>query len=332
MSESTRKLYTVDLSMAPFDVWLVPETIGQPAWYRVPSWRVQFHVDALEGVDVRLHKSLTGLRGWALSEASTGFLMYGGHEHSGELNSGELLDGFVTYGLPKLTQALVAERIAAARARLRKEVPVSSIGSAQRPRLALMWTKDTFGDVGVNPVERSMRFIEEAIELVHALGLSAKAIAAIVARVYARDSGNCGREFGQAQLTLELLAEACGFDLDRLAAAEFARIQQIPQAEWQRRHKAKADIGIALSQSTADKVDDNTRVLELHAALHHSLQNTDEAIEHMEVFAGEVLTWCREVLTREDLPPADRQVWQRRADLVARLIEPQAAEAAPVHE
>jgi hypothetical protein len=193
-----------------------------------------------------------------------------------------------------------------------------------RPARALIWAIGVFGPIAANPVERATRFIEEALELAQSIGVPAARAAAIHARVYARAPGFSTMEIGQAALTLELLAEAIGMNLDASADAELARVRAISNEEWQRRHEAKVRAGIA--GVAAPKPDDNTRVLELHAALHHSLQNTDEAIEHMEIFAGEVLTWCREVLARADLPPADRGLWQRRADQVARLTE--SAEAA----
>jgi hypothetical protein len=192
-----------------------------------------------------------------------------------------------------------------------------------RPARALIWAIGVFGPIAANPVERATRFIEEALELAQSIGVPADRAAAIHARVYARAPGFSTMEIGQAALTLELLAEAIGMNLDASADAELARVRAISNEEWQRRHEAKVRAGIAgvAAPIREPKSDDNTRVLELHAALHHSLQNTDVAIEQIEIFAGEVLTWCREVLTRKDLPPTDREIWQRRADQVALLTE-----------
>jgi hypothetical protein len=115
-----------------------------------------------------------------------------------------------------------------------------------RPSRALMWAVDMFGPVALDPDERAMRFLEEAIELAHALGLSHVTIQAIVKRVYDRPPGDVPREFGQTQMTFECLAKALKIDADDEATQEFYRIQSIPKAEWERRHAAKQAIGMAL--------------------------------------------------------------------------------------
>lgn len=97
-----------------------------------------------------------------------------------------------------------------------------------------------------------MRFIEEAVELVHATRLDRAVVEAIIARVYGRPAGDVEKEVGQAMLTLELLGEAVGFPSDDAATREFARIRAIPKEEWERRHNAKVAIGIALN-ATVDR-------------------------------------------------------------------------------
>jgi hypothetical protein len=110
---------------------------------------------------------------------------------------------------------------------------------------ALAWAVNTFGEIAADKEERAMRFVEEAVELVNALGLDVRTVRAIVERVYGRQKGDRGRELGQAMFTLELLGEALAIDPSRAADAEFTRCQAIPKEEWERRHKAKVDIGIA---------------------------------------------------------------------------------------
>lgn len=114
-----------------------------------------------------------------------------------------------------------------------------------RPSRFLDWAHKTFGDVALDPQERAMRFLEEAIEVAHTAGIGAETMQAIVERVVARPYGNIGREIGQALCTLELFAKVAGVDAEREAAAEFVRVQNIPQSEWDRRHAAKVKIGIA---------------------------------------------------------------------------------------
>jgi hypothetical protein len=114
-----------------------------------------------------------------------------------------------------------------------------------RPREFLAWAVRTFGIVAVDRRERACRFIEESLELVHVEGLEQETVVRIVGRVYARPAGNLAREVGQAQATLECLAENAGLSADAEAEREFARVRAIPREQWHQRQNAKAEIGIA---------------------------------------------------------------------------------------
>lgn len=114
-----------------------------------------------------------------------------------------------------------------------------------RPARFLRWAHQTFGDVALDPRERTTRFLEEAVELAQAMEVPEETVRAVVARVYSRRSGHPERELGQSLATLELLAQAMGVDMDAEATREFQRVQAIPQSEWDRRHKAKVALGIA---------------------------------------------------------------------------------------
>lgn len=118
-----------------------------------------------------------------------------------------------------------------------------------RPSRFLMWARDTFGDIALDPRERAMRFAEEAVELAHACNIDEVVMQAIVRRVYSRLPGEVPKELGQALVTLELLAKAINVNADDEATKEFYRVQAIPKEEWSRRHKAKSDIGIATPES-----------------------------------------------------------------------------------
>lgn len=114
-----------------------------------------------------------------------------------------------------------------------------------RPSRWLRWAHETFGDIALHPRERTLRFVEEAIELGQAADLDSETISAIVARVYSRPPGGLRREIGQCLATLETLAAAVGVDADQEATDELARVQDIPKEEWTKRHAAKVAIGIA---------------------------------------------------------------------------------------
>lgn len=117
--------------------------------------------------------------------------------------------------------------------------------SFDRPSRFLAWAHETFGDIALDPQERTMRFVEEAVELAHAMGVDAATAKAVVDRVFSRPAGDVSREVGQCVCTLELLSKAMNVDANHLADAEFARVQCIPKEEWARRHSAKVALGIA---------------------------------------------------------------------------------------
>jgi len=114
-----------------------------------------------------------------------------------------------------------------------------------RPSRFLDWAHDTFGEIALNPAERTMRFVEEAVELALACNMPRETLDRITARVYGRAQGNIEQEVAQCQVTLELLAKVLRVDLDAVATAEFQRVQSIPKEEWERRHGAKVALGIA---------------------------------------------------------------------------------------
>lgn len=114
-----------------------------------------------------------------------------------------------------------------------------------RPGRFLDWAVETFGHVALDPRERTLRFVEEAIELAHAMGVDIDTIDAIGDRVYRRPAGEPLKEIGQSLATLELLAKALGIDADAEATKEFYRVQSVPKEEWARRHGAKVALGIA---------------------------------------------------------------------------------------
>lgn len=116
-----------------------------------------------------------------------------------------------------------------------------------RPAAFLAWAREMFGPVAAVRGERLMRFVEEAIELAHADEMERATLDAIANRVYSRPPGEINKEIGQAQACLEIYAENIGESADDLAELEWQRVQKIPRAEWQRRHAAKQEIGIALS-------------------------------------------------------------------------------------
>jgi hypothetical protein len=122
----------------------------------------------------------------------------------------------------------------------------------KRPRAFLAWAIDTFGAIANLRSERLMRFVEEAIELAHAAGMTRQELNILADRTYSGErsdasarQGHVNKEIGQAQVTLEMYAESIGESSEQLAQAEWERVQTIPLEEWHRRQNAKAGLGIA---------------------------------------------------------------------------------------
>lgn len=107
------------------------------------------------------------------------------------------------------------------------------------------WTRETFGThIAIDPWERSMRLIEEAIELVQATGIREDEIHAMVDRVYSDNPGNPAQEAAQVLVTLFALASAHNIALDHEFSEEFFRISASKE-EIRESHREKAAQGLA---------------------------------------------------------------------------------------
>jgi hypothetical protein len=107
------------------------------------------------------------------------------------------------------------------------------------------WGRETFGDLSMCVWERARRFLEEAIELAQAAGVSPNEAAAVMDRAYRRPPGLIHTELGQAGLTLEMFAASVGMNAEEKTAAEFERVLSIPADEWRARLAKKVAEGIA---------------------------------------------------------------------------------------
>lgn len=108
------------------------------------------------------------------------------------------------------------------------------------------WALETFGSVAADQEERATRFLEEALELVHALDLDRARIEALIERVYRRPTGRVAREVGQVGVTLLALCERLGISADLEELREWARVTSLPAKAMRERHATKAAEGIAL--------------------------------------------------------------------------------------
>ena len=87
------------------------------------------------------------------------------------------------------------------------------------------WMLACFGpEISADRVERGDRFIEEALELVQAIGYSPARAHALVDYVFGRPVGEPHQEVGGVMITLAALCLTCGLNIDRAAEDELARV------------------------------------------------------------------------------------------------------------
>lgn len=87
------------------------------------------------------------------------------------------------------------------------------------------WMLACFGEeISNDKLERCDRFIEEALELVQAIGYSPDRAHALVDYVFNREVGEPHQEVGGVMVTLAALCLASGLDMDKSGEDELARI------------------------------------------------------------------------------------------------------------
>ncbi len=89
----------------------------------------------------------------------------------------------------------------------------------------MKWALLVFGSkVACSLDERRLRFLEEAVELVQANGMTAEKAHEIVDYVYSRPTGEEFQEVGGVLVTLAVFCAANGIDMDNAGRNELARI------------------------------------------------------------------------------------------------------------
>lgn len=93
------------------------------------------------------------------------------------------------------------------------------------------WIQECFGPkIAADPVERNFRFLEEALELVQALGCSRDDAGRLVEYVYGRPPGEPVQEVGGVAVCLALLCTTHAIDMNDAAETELRRVwTKIPQ-------------------------------------------------------------------------------------------------------
>jgi hypothetical protein len=119
------------------------------------------------------------------------------------------------------------------------------------------WVREAFGPVLAAPEaprERGLRFVEEAIELAQALGVTAQEVAALTQRVYEKPADSVAKEVPQVFICLLAVVGAYGQDLVALVNNEWARIQNLGPAHFTERMRRKIELGFSGEKVSRDGV------------------------------------------------------------------------------
>lgn len=101
------------------------------------------------------------------------------------------------------------------------------------------WGIECFGKrIALDTTERSLRFIEESIELVQARGLEKSEVLKLVESVYAKEPGVEMQEVGGVMVTLALLCESSLIDMWKCGLVELRRCWEVMD-KIREKHKTK---------------------------------------------------------------------------------------------
>jgi cyanophycinase-like exopeptidase len=104
-------------------------------------------------------------------------------------------------------------------------MPADAMTPDHRQDATWEWCKTTVPG-SVSRATRASRFLEEAVELAQAAGMSPAQAFTIVDYVFQRRPGEPSQEVGGVMITLSILATSLGISVDEAWCAEFDRIHQ----------------------------------------------------------------------------------------------------------
>jgi hypothetical protein len=113
-------------------------------------------------------------------------------------------------------------------------------------RIAHDWAVRSFGKDHVSnlPV-RSLRTVEESIELCQAFGVPKETVAQCVEMVYGKPRGEPMQEIGGVLMTIQVLCEQLDVEADTVFETEIRRVLQKPPKHFAERNQAKINLGMS---------------------------------------------------------------------------------------
>jgi len=117
-------------------------------------------------------------------------------------------------------------------------------------RLAAEWALRSFGGLHVTNIpERSLRTVEEAIELCQSLNVPKEKVLLAVETVYSRPIGSPMQEIGGVLLTTAILCEVLKVEPDDMLEMELARVLSKTKEHMEARNKEKLALGLGCEDS-----------------------------------------------------------------------------------
>lgn len=166
------------------------------------------------------------------------------------------------------------------------------------------WMQACFGpEIARDRIERNHRFLEEALELVQALGCTRGEAHQLVDYTFAREIGQPLQEVGGVMVTLAALCLASDLDMDAAAEAELARIwTKVDQIRAKQAAKPKHSPLPAVLTSAREVTDEMVRVAnEVYSA---SISAEYKSAAHANVDLSAVQTACMRAALKAALASA----------------------------
>ncbi len=123
---------------------------------------------------------------------------------------------------------------------------VHPITRDRRQKVITEWIQSTFGEAALSENERTLRFLEESLELVQAAGLPIEKARELLEYVYSRPAGVIGQEVGGVGISLLAFCEKFGISAEEEEDLEVERVTTFEADYFRKRQDAKAKAGVGL--------------------------------------------------------------------------------------
>jgi hypothetical protein len=128
-----------------------------------------------------------------------------------------------------------------------------AIGMIDWQTKMVSWVKTRLGSSAMDTHERGMRFLEESLELVQAVGITEEEIEKVRQYVFSKPIGRVVQEIGGVVTTLLTLAQSQDVDMNIAGLMEIDRIHALPPEKFRKRQNLNASLGIGAQINTLEE-------------------------------------------------------------------------------